>query len=61
MHPVTTSGNTGSGGALHEERLQRGESRAYAPPAIVSIGRVADLLELLGPAQANYGDSGLPL
>ena len=34
--------------------------RSYVPPAIVDSGSVDYLLELLGPAQANYSGPGLP-
>ena len=28
--------------------------RGYAPPRLRALGSAADLLEILGPAQANY-------
>jgi hypothetical protein len=29
--------------------------RTYTPPHLRTLGNAADLLEVLGPAQANYG------
>ncbi len=32
----------------------------YQKPRLLLIGSAADLLDALGPAQANYGGTGLP-
>ena len=33
--------------------------KPYRPPRLVAIAAAADLLEVLGPAQANYGGTGM--
>ena len=37
-------------GAGSADRIRHG----YAPPRLRALGSAADLLEILGPAQANY-------
>ncbi len=34
--------------------------RTYRPPAIRNVLTAEQLLEILGPAQASYGGSGMP-
>jgi|GEM_PF-6449475 hypothetical protein len=35
-------------------------ARPYIPPLLELVATADDLLEVLGPAQANYGGTGLP-
>jgi len=41
----------------HEPDAPR-DLAAYAAPSLIELGHVDDLLEVLGPAQASYGDMG---
>ena len=36
------------------------DRRPYASPQLTEISNIDELLEVLGPAQASYGGSGLP-
>lgn len=48
-------------GPTRLERRQTGveELRRYRGPSLRRLGTAADLLEILGPAQASYGGPGL--
>jgi len=42
-------------GVPDPEQDQPGSRRIYTAPRLRVVGSAADLLEVLGPAQANYG------
>lgn len=46
----------GAAGRVGQRELVVAEQRLqYRPPRLRDLGCAADLLEMLGPAQANYG------
>lgn len=44
-------------GAPRDAAPRRGRE-AYLAPALIPLGTVDELLDVLGPAQASYGDMG---
>jgi hypothetical protein len=37
-----------------------GTKRPYAPPRLTVVAVAGEVLDVLGPAQANYGGPGMP-
>jgi len=44
----------------HNQAWPVAARRVYRAPRVQRAGSIDELLELLGPAQANYADAGLP-
>jgi hypothetical protein len=45
---------------IRQVETNRPPRRRYAVPRLTVVAQAGDLLEALGPAQANYGGTGMP-
>jgi|GEM_PF-4496933 len=50
----------GVGSESPDERQQRATRSTYVRPRLTLIATFDELIEVLGPAQANYGGTGFP-